>query len=78
MKVAISVPDPVFSAAEHLAKQLKVSRSELYSTALAAYLDARGSASVTAKLNAIYASESSQVEPGLAEAQARSITDETW
>ena len=38
MKVAISVPDPVFEAGEYLARQLKVSRSQLYSDALAAHL----------------------------------------
>jgi metal-responsive CopG/Arc/MetJ family transcriptional regulator len=34
MKVAVSIPDEVFADAEDLAKQLKSSRSELYSRAL--------------------------------------------
>ena len=38
MKTAISLPDEVFESAEKLAKRLKVSRSELYSRALAEYL----------------------------------------
>jgi metal-responsive CopG/Arc/MetJ family transcriptional regulator len=38
MKTAISLPDPVFEEAESLAKQLGVSRSELYTKALKAYL----------------------------------------
>ena len=33
MKVAVSIPDEVFSEAEDLAKQLKASRSEIYSRA---------------------------------------------
>jgi len=41
MKVAISVPDSVFDAGEHLARQLELSRSQLYSDALAAYLNSR-------------------------------------
>ena len=38
MKTAISVPDDVFESAERAAKRLKVSRSELYSRALAEFL----------------------------------------
>jgi mRNA interferase MazF len=43
MKIAISVPDEVFEAGEHLARQLGISRSQLYSDALASYLSARNS-----------------------------------
>jgi len=38
MKTAISLPDPVFNQAEALAQQLGLSRSELYTRALQAYL----------------------------------------
>lgn len=78
MKVAISIPDPVFDAAEHLAQQMRVSRSQLYSEALAAYLSSRGAAAVTEKLNAVYGAESSKVESDLAQAQFRSIAHEAW
>ena len=37
MKIAISVPDEVFEAGEHLAHQLGISRSQLYSDALAGF-----------------------------------------
>ena len=57
MKIAISVPDEIFEAGEHLAKQLGLSRSQLYADALSAYLSERGAAAVTAKLNAVYAQE---------------------
>lgn len=78
MKVAISVPDPVFNAAEHLARQMQVSRSQLYSDALSAYLGSRGADAVTAQLNAVYAAESSQVEAVFARTQLQSLRDETW
>jgi predicted transcriptional regulator len=78
MKVAISVPDPVFKAGEHLARQLKLSRSELYANALAAYVGSRGAAAVTAKLNEIYAGESSAVEAPMTAAQFRLLKHETW
>lgn len=78
MKVAISVPDPVFDAAERLAKELKVSRSQLYSEALAAFLDSTGGAAVTAKLDAVYGSEPSAVDDAVMTAQLRMLRRETW
>ena len=78
MKIAISVPDPVFKAGEHLARQLKLSRSELYANALAAYVGSRGVAAVTAKLNELYAGEPSAVDAPLAAAQYRLLKHETW
>ncbi|MDX2054648.1 MAG: CopG family transcriptional regulator [Polyangiaceae bacterium] len=59
MKTAISVPDEVFERAEHTAKRLKLSRSELYSRALAEYLSRHTPEIVTAALDAAI-SESGQ------------------
>lgn len=78
MKVAISIPDPVFAAAEQLAKELRVPRSQLYADAIAQYLEPRGAAAVTAKLNAVYAGQDSQVPDELAEVQLGSLNDEAW
>lgn len=78
MKIAISVPDPVFEAAEVLARELRVSRSELYTRALAAYLDARGAVAVTEKLNAVYAADPQRLDRALARAQSATLDDEAW
>jgi predicted transcriptional regulator len=78
MKVAISVPDDVFEAGEHLARQLGLSRSQLYADALSAYLSVRGAAAVTEKLNAVYSKESSKVDPGFAHLQLTRLANETW
>ena len=78
MKVAISVPDEIFEAGEHLAKQLGLSRSQLYADALSAYLSERGAAAVTTKLNAVYAQESSNLDPAFAHAQLSRLADEAW
>lgn len=78
MKIAISLPDAVFDAAERLAAQLKVPRSQLYAEALSAYLGTRGAAAVTEQLDAVYAKERSSLDAMLSEAQARAIQDETW
>jgi metal-responsive CopG/Arc/MetJ family transcriptional regulator len=78
MKIAISVPDEIFEAGEHLAKQLGLSRSQLYADALSAYLSERGATAVTAKLNAVYAQESSKLDPALAKSQLARVADEAW
>lgn len=78
MKIAVSVPDPVFEAAEALARELKLSRSELYARALTAYLHTRGAAAVTEKLNAVYADDPQPLDPALLRAQSATLDDETW
>ena len=78
MKIAISVPDPIFEAGEHLAQQLGLSRSQLYADALVAYLSTRGAQAVTARLNAVYESVSSKPEPALESYQMNRLADETW
>jgi predicted transcriptional regulator len=78
MKVAISVPDQVFKAGEQLARQLRLSRSQLYAEALAAYLGSRGAAAVTTKLNEVYATDSSTLDPALRALQLRSLSHEAW
>jgi metal-responsive CopG/Arc/MetJ family transcriptional regulator len=78
MKVAISLPDPVFNAAEQLAEQLHVSRSQLYAQAIVQYLQRVGAPAVTAKLNAVYGRESSTIDPAFGHAQSSVLDDEAW
>lgn len=78
MKVAISLPDSVFDAAELLAQELSMSRSQLYAQALAEFLQTRSSLAVTAKLNAVYDREYSAVEPELMAAQLQLLSDAAW
>lgn len=77
VKFAISVPDDVFRAGEHLSRQLGITRSKLYAEALSAYLSERGAAAVTARLNAVH-SQPVQMDPAFAAAQAALLTDEAW
>jgi len=78
MKIAISVPDDVFQAGEHLARQLGISRSQLYADALSAYLSVRGAVAVTARLDAIHAKEPAHLDPVLARTQTARLADEAW
>ncbi|MEA3034063.1 MAG: hypothetical protein QOH86_2079 [Sphingomonadales bacterium] len=61
MKVAVSIPDPVFSEAEALARRLKASRSEIYARALDAFVATHAPERVTEALNA--AVEAAGAEP---------------
>jgi len=75
MKLAISIPDPVFRSADCLADRLGISRSELYCRAVKDLLERHEQVSITARLNEIYGAPGagSSLEPLLAAMQVRSI-----
>ncbi len=73
MKTAISLPDRVFEAAERLAKRLGMSRSELYASAVAEFVEQHRGQGVTEILNQVYSTEDSTLDPALQEIQARSL-----
>ena len=78
MKVAISLPDPVFSAAERLAARMRVSRSQLYAQALEEYLARRQDSMVTEQLDAVYAVTQELLDPVFDAAQKDAVGDEAW
>ena len=78
MKTAVSIPDPIFHDAEALAKRLGMSRSELFSRALEAYLGAHKHDSVREALDAIYSEEASSLDKTLAHMQWASLPKEDW
>lgn len=78
MKTAISIPDPLFAQAEALRRRLKVTRSELYATALRALVAHRNSSEITESLNRVYAKESSRLDPVLEAMQFASLPYEKW
>lgn len=78
MKVAISVPDPIFRKAEGLAASLRKSRSELYSEALAGFVSTHEAAGITERLDAVYAQQDTVLDPAFDAAQLAALADETW
>ncbi len=78
MKIAISLPDPLFNAGEQLAEELGIPRSQLYAEALASYLKTHGGPAITAKLNEIHGAMAMPVEPALTKAQLRTLNHEAW
>jgi len=78
MKTAISVPDQVFEAAEHLARDLGISRSELYSTAIARFLQQHDTSRITEKLDRLYSVQPSELDQEVQELQASSVPEGAW
>lgn len=78
MKTAISLPDEVFEQAEQVAKRLKLSRSELYSRALAEYLARHTDSSVTAAIDAALTEVGQPREAVVVASGARRILEGEW
>jgi metal-responsive CopG/Arc/MetJ family transcriptional regulator len=77
VKTAVSIPDPIFEAADRLARRRRISRSQLYALALARLIDDDESGQVTERLDAVFDDRSSELDTGLSVLQALAI-DEDW
>lgn len=80
MKTAISIQDDIFEAAEEAARELRISRSELYARAVGEFVARHSKKNVTRRLNQIYAdsAEAPSLDERLAEMQSRSLPNEDW
>jgi metal-responsive CopG/Arc/MetJ family transcriptional regulator len=78
MKVAVSIPDEVFEDAEYLARRQGKSRSKLYADAIAEYVGAYRTESITEQLNVVYDTESSTIDSALELAQYNALEKEDW
>ena len=78
MKTAISIPDPIFEAAEQFAKHLGISRSKLYTTAIATYVEKHRADHITEQLNQLYPAENSSLDKVMQQLQAISLPQEEW
>ena len=78
MKTAISIPDNIFLAADQYAKSQGVSRSQLYTKAVAQFLEQHMSDQITKQLDEVYSSEPAKLDKTLAMIQFVSIEKEEW
>ena len=78
MKTAISLPDPLFEAAEQFAHEQGWSRSELYVRALQAFLQAHRYHGIKDALDQIYSLEQSSLDPALSAAQEHILPRDEW
>jgi metal-responsive CopG/Arc/MetJ family transcriptional regulator len=78
MKTAVSIPNEVFEEAERLAEQLRTSRSELYSRALAEFLIRHDADRVTEAMNAVIDQIGPQRDPFVRSATRRTLERVEW
>ena len=78
LKTAISIPEDIYRDAEEAAKSLGMTRSRLYSAAVADFLNRYRKDDIKAKLNEVHASASTCVDPVLAAMQLASLPQEEW
>lgn len=78
MKTAVSVPDEIFRLAEATARRLHVSRSELYTKAIAEFLKQQDTRLITERLNQVYSRYPAKVDSGLHRAQLKSLKKDSW
>jgi antitoxin MazE6 len=78
MKTAVSLPEDLFVQAEAAARRLHVSRSQLYATAIAEFLDRTQSERVTQRLNAVYTGASAKIDAALHRTQLKSFGNNSW
>jgi predicted transcriptional regulator len=78
MKTAVSVPDDLFRRAESAARRLRVSRSQLYATAISEFLSRQQGNAITERLNEVYSRRPAKVDPALHRAQLKSLEKDSW
>ena len=78
MKTAISIPDKTFNSAENLAKQLKMSRSELYVKALEHYLKLHDDEELTKNFDKVYKDVNSGTDTSLRSAARKVFERNEW
>ena len=78
MKTAVSMPDDLCRLAEATARRLRVSRSALYSKAIAEFLKGQSGNAVTERLNVVYSRRPAKVDSGLHRAQLKSLEKDAW
>jgi predicted transcriptional regulator len=78
VKTAVSVPDELFRQAELIAKNMGLSRSQLYAQALADFLAHSHAESVTDQLNEVYSAARAEVDPGPQRAQVKLFQQSPW
>jgi metal-responsive CopG/Arc/MetJ family transcriptional regulator len=78
MKTAISIPDPLFEQADRMARQLGLSRSQLYALAVESFLKDHEQQAITAALDRTYGEEPSALDPVLVQLQTTHLVKDEW
>jgi hypothetical protein len=78
VKVAVSIPDPIFHEAERISRRSRVPRSQFYAHALEAYVRERSGEDVTERLNEVYARTSLKLDSAAEALSLEILMREKW
>lgn len=76
MKVAISIPNPIFEEAEQVSRRLGLSRSEFYTKAVSDLVRDHRSQNVRARLDDVYGDQQAKLDPILDQLQAEALRED--
>ena len=77
-KVDLAIPAAIFESSRQLAQKLDMPLGDLYAAALKDYVEAHQIDSITERLNRVYATESSELDPALVRLQIALLAEEPW
>jgi hypothetical protein len=77
-KVELAIPAAIFESSRQLAKKLDMPLGDLYAAALKAYIEAHQADNITERLNRVYATKSSELDPAFAQLQIALLAEEPW
>jgi hypothetical protein len=78
MKIAVSIPGPLFQEAERVSRRMRLPRSQFYALALEAYVRDQSGEEITRRLNEIYAKVSSRLDPAIETTSLEVLRREKW
>lgn len=78
MKVAVSIPDPLFAEADQLAKRLNTSRSDVFARALSAFIGTHSPDRVTQALDEAVEAAGGAPDPFVSQAARRVLDQTEW
>ncbi len=78
MKIAISVPDGIFRAAEAYARRMRKSRNQLYSEAIVEYLAHHSPDEVTAAMDMVVEQLDEPIDPFVTAVAQRTLREVEW
>lgn len=76
MKTILSIPDEVIKRVDQMARARRITRSAIFSEAARAYVQRLRHKSVTERLNQVYATQESALDPVVARIQTLSLPKE--
>lgn len=78
MKVAVSIPDPLFQKVERVSRRLRLPRSQFYARALESYVREHSGQDITQRLNEVYARVPSKLDAAAEAVSLEVLRREEW